>query len=123
MKNIVSIAIVGSVICVSGMSAHTICPKEIGSSDLQYLQKKEPVTINSIELKNRGEIYLDLFGKSKAVFKDNDFTGNKDEELCTYAIEGEKKSFTLMARGTLPESQEEVRKKPSLLPKALSREP
>ena len=64
---------------------------------------------------------MDLFGKSKAVFKDNDFTGNKDEELCTYAIEGEKKSFTLMAKGTLPESKEEVRKKPSLLPKALSR--
>ncbi len=50
-------------------------------------------------MKNRGEIYFDLFGKSKAVFKDNDFTGNKDEELCTYAIEGEKKLY-LNGQGT-----------------------
>jgi hypothetical protein len=118
MKNIVQLASLISVIYVSDVGAATICPKEIGNSDLKALEGKETVTINSIELKNTGPLYLNLGDDNKAKFKASDFTNNKNEELCTYSLEGQQKSFTLIAKGTLP-----MPKKPSLLPRALSRAP
>jgi hypothetical protein len=68
MKNIISMAIMSSVICISDMNASMICPTEIEDSDLRSLEVKKPVTINSIELTNRG-CYLHQIFNNQSYFK------------------------------------------------------